>query len=101
MISEERDDQGPLVRIDATLDLMAAEEARSRLMETIERAGAAIRLDLTDGAPTVPALQLVLSARRQLRAAGAFAGWGPNAAILLGAAGDGSTASFTSVRSAA
>jgi len=83
MLFEERDTDGLMLRLEAMIDLDNAAIAHEDLIGAISAATGPVRLELTEIAATVPALQLILAARKSLDAASAFAGFGPIAATLL------------------
>lgn len=102
MITTRRDDSGLTLTMSAQIDLISAEAARVSLLTAIEGAETPVRLDLSEGPATVPALQLMLAARRSLQAVDRFAGFGPNAGAYLGSAtSSASSPPFASVRTAA
>ena len=67
------------VLADGVQDVLADLRARAAAIGAARPA----RLDLTDPAPTAFAVQLLTAAAVSLRAAGAFAGYGPTAAAAL------------------
>lgn len=71
--------------IDSACDARMAVALHERLCADIAAASAAwpVRLDLTPGAPTAFALQLVAATAASLRPRGAFAGYGAIAAPLF------------------
>lgn len=102
MITTKRDDSGLTLTMSAQVDLISAEAARVALMATTTGTETPVRLELSEGPATVPALQLMLAARRSLQAVDRFAGFGPNADAHLGSAtGSASSPRFASVRTAA
>jgi len=102
MMEKDQDDSGITLTISADIDLISAEGTREKLLAAISGTDVPIRLNLSDGPPTAPALQLILAARRSLQAADRFAGFGPSAAAQLAPATNSDLAlPFTSVRAAA